>query len=116
MLELEIDKHLLDHLVDGKASCLVTASDRSVVDILMKRYEAVGWIVNLAYWTETGNLFRVVFEDPDQVEITKKVNFPRPPPTSIPGRPIPSGFFAKPTKVMESTAQEPYFDRKKAKD
>ena len=70
-LENEIDKHLLLHLLGGKTSYLVTASDRAVVDVLITRYERVGWNVRLAYSGE--NLFRIEFEDPDQVEITRKI-------------------------------------------
>lgn len=79
-IENEIDKHLLKHLINGKTSYLITCSDKTVVDVLMERFKRAGWTVTLAY--AGGHLFRVEFEDPDQIEITKKINAIRPTPIS----------------------------------
>lgn len=79
-LENEIDKHLLQRLIAGKTSYLVTASNKSVVDTLIERYKRAGWTVVCAYSSE--HLFRLEFEDPDQMEITKRLKAIRPTPTT----------------------------------
>jgi hypothetical protein len=80
MLENEIDKHLLAHLIGGKTSYLVTASYKGVVDLLMERFRRAGWTVTLVY--SGGHLFRLEFEDPDQMEQTRKLKALRPTPVS----------------------------------
>jgi hypothetical protein len=77
-LENDIDKHLLQRLIAGKTSYLVTASGKNVVDILIERYRRAGWTVVCAYGSE--HLFRLEFEDPDQMEITKRLKAIRPTP------------------------------------
>lgn len=79
-LENEIDKHLLQHLINGKTTYLVTASAKNVVDLLIERYRRTGWTVLLAYSSD--HLFRLEFEDPDQMEITRKMKAIRPTPVT----------------------------------
>lgn len=79
-LKNEIDKHLLHRLISGKTSYLVTASGKNVVDILIKRYRRAGWTVVCAYSSD--HLFRLEFEDPDWMEITKRLRAIRPTPTT----------------------------------
>jgi hypothetical protein len=80
MLENEIDKHLMAHLIGGRTSYLVTASAKNVVDLLIDRFRRAGWTVTLAY--TGGHLFRLEFEDPDQMEQTRKLKAIRPTPVS----------------------------------
>lgn len=97
-IENEIDKHLLQHLINGKTSYLVTCSDKAVVDVLIERFRRAGWVVTLAY--SGGHLFRVEFEDPDQVEITRKIQAMRPTPVSASNQAYPP---SHPNPVVTST-------------
>jgi len=80
-IENEIDKHLLLHLIYGKTSYLVTASAKSVVELLIERYRKAGWTVAMAYSSD--HLFRLEFEDPAQMEVTRKLKAIRPNPATI---------------------------------
>jgi len=71
LIEAEIDKHLLEHLISGKASYMINAPDREMVKLVMARYEKNGWSVRIGY--EGAHLFRLDFEDIEQVEITRKI-------------------------------------------
>ena len=71
-MESEVDKHLIDNLKNGKTSYLLSASGKESVEELIKRYRKVGWTVTLAYSGD--NLFRLEFEDPEQLEVTKKIS------------------------------------------
>ena len=70
-LETEIDRFLLEHLRAGRASYLITVADRSLVDILMARYTKSGWTVCIGYAGE--HLYRLEFEDPEQLDPTTKI-------------------------------------------
>ena len=71
LIETEIDKHLLEHLIDGRTSYMINAVDRETVNLVIARYEKNGWFVKIGY--EGTHLFRLDFEDIDQIEVTKKI-------------------------------------------
>lgn len=86
VLETEIDRHLLEHLYDGKASYMMTCTDKSIADLIVVRYTQAGWIVCMGYAGK--QIFRLDFEDVDQLPDTRKIlNLPvpyTPPPSSKP--------------------------------
>jgi hypothetical protein len=70
-LENEVDSYLMGHLTDGKAVYIIKASCQEVIDELVKRYKRSGWVIIPA---SAGNgLWQLKFEDPDQLEITKRL-------------------------------------------
>lgn len=71
LLENEIDAHLLNHLVDGKASHITTITDKTILDVVIDRYQKAGWIVKIAYSSDA--MVRITFEDTDQLEQTRKL-------------------------------------------
>jgi predicted lactoylglutathione lyase len=70
-LENEIDGYLMNHLTDGKALCAVRASSQEVVDEVVKRYKRSGWVIIATPAME--GVWQLKFEDPDQLEITKRL-------------------------------------------
>jgi hypothetical protein len=70
-LENEIDGYLMNHLSDGKAHCIIKSSSQEVIDEVIKRYKRVGWTI-IAIAAGDG-LWKLTFEDPDQLEVTKRL-------------------------------------------
>lgn len=62
-LENEIDRHLIEHTLHGRASYMAT-SERNVIDSIILNFQKEGWIVKIGY--QSDYVFRLDFEDPDQ--------------------------------------------------
>lgn len=70
-LENEIDGYLMNHLSNGKALCAIKASSQEVVDEVVKRYKRSGWVIIATPAME--GVWQLRFEDPDQLEVTKRL-------------------------------------------
>ena len=76
LIETEIDKHLLEHCVNGRSSYMINVSDKDVVNLIVARYQKAGWHVVIGY--AGAHLYRLEFEDIDQIEPTKKIKAIKP--------------------------------------